>query len=79
VLGLDKPHQKHVTFGDHWNIPFFPESWSQVVGGKIFQLMINRRTMAMEKGLTQDELIKAFALKAEIFHPKLSGSKSRKS
>jgi hypothetical protein len=31
-----EPHQKHVTFGEHWNIPFFPESWSQVVGGIFF-------------------------------------------
>jgi hypothetical protein len=31
-----EPHQKRVTFGEHWNIPFFPESWNQVVGGKIF-------------------------------------------
>jgi hypothetical protein len=35
--------------------------------------------MAMKKGLTQDELNKAFALKTEIFHPKSSGSNSRKS
>jgi hypothetical protein len=31
-----EPHQKCVTFGERWNIPFFPESWSQVVGGKNF-------------------------------------------
>jgi hypothetical protein len=33
-----EPHQKCVTFGDHWNIPFFPESWSQIVAlaGKNF-------------------------------------------
>jgi hypothetical protein len=41
--------------------------------------MINWRTMAIKKGLTQDELNKAFALKTEIFHPKLSGSNSQKS
>jgi hypothetical protein len=41
--------------------------------------MINWRTTAMKKGLTQDELNKAFALKTEIFHPKSSGSNSRKS
>ena len=34
---------------------------------------------AMKKGWTQDDLNKAFALKTEIFHPKLSGSNSRKS
>jgi hypothetical protein len=34
---------------------------------------------AMKKGLTQDELNKAFALKTEIFHPKSSGSNSQKS
>jgi hypothetical protein len=68
-----------VTFGEHWNIPFFLESWSQVVGGKTFQLMINWHMMAMKKSSTQDELNKAFALKTEIFHPKSSGSNSRKS
>jgi hypothetical protein len=31
-----EPHQKCVTFGEHRNIPFFPESSSQVVGGNIF-------------------------------------------
>jgi hypothetical protein len=31
-----EPHQKCVTFGECWNIPFFPESWNQVVGGKFF-------------------------------------------
>jgi hypothetical protein len=36
-----EPHQKCVTFGECWNIPFFPESWSWVVGGKSFRLMIN--------------------------------------
>jgi hypothetical protein len=41
--------------------------------------MINWHMMAMKKGLTQDELNKAFALKTEIFHPKLSGSNSLKS
>jgi hypothetical protein len=35
--------------------------------------------MAMKKGLTQDESSKAFALKTEIYHPKLSGSKFWKS
>jgi hypothetical protein len=44
-----EPHQKSVTFGECWNIPFFPESWNQVVGGKIFQLMINWCTTAMKK------------------------------
>jgi hypothetical protein len=34
---------------------------------------------AMKKGSTQNELNKAFALKTEIFHPKSSGSNSRKS
>jgi hypothetical protein len=34
---------------------------------------------AMKKGSTQHELNKAFALKTEIFHPKSSGSNSRKS
>jgi hypothetical protein len=33
----------------------------------------------MKKGLTQDELNKAFALKTEILHPKSSGSNYRKS
>jgi hypothetical protein len=31
-----EPHQKLVTFGERWNIPFFPESWNQVVGGNFF-------------------------------------------
>jgi hypothetical protein len=31
-----EPHQKCVTFGERWNIPFFPESWNQVVGGNFF-------------------------------------------
>jgi hypothetical protein len=31
-----EPHQKRVTFGECWNIPFFPESWNQVVGGIFF-------------------------------------------
>jgi hypothetical protein len=31
-----EPHQKCVTFGEGWNIPFFSESWSQVVGGNFF-------------------------------------------
>jgi hypothetical protein len=31
-----EPHQKRVTFGKCLNIPFFPESWNQVVGGKKF-------------------------------------------
>jgi hypothetical protein len=33
-----EPHQKLVTFGEHWNILFFPESWNQVVGGKKFSI-----------------------------------------
>jgi hypothetical protein len=74
-----EPHQKCVTFGEHWSIPFFPESWNQVVGGKIFQLLINWRMTAMKKGPTQDELNKALALKTEILHPKSSGSNSQKS
>jgi hypothetical protein len=78
-VATQERHQKRVTFGERWNIPFFPESWSQVVGGKNFRLMINWHTMAMKKCLTQDEFNMAFALKTEIFHPKLSGSKSRKS
>jgi hypothetical protein len=78
-LATREPHQKCVTFGERWNIPFFPESWNQVVGGKIFRLMINWHTTAIKKGLTQDELNKAFALKTEIFHPKSSGSNSWKS
>jgi hypothetical protein len=40
--------------------------------------MINWHRMVMKKGLTWDELNKAFALKTEIFHPKASGSKSQK-
>jgi hypothetical protein len=31
-----EPHQKCVIFGECWNIPFFLESWNQVVGGKFF-------------------------------------------
>jgi hypothetical protein len=41
--------------------------------------MISWRTTAIKKGLTQDELNKAFALKTEIFHHLLSGSNSQKS
>ena len=41
--------------------------------------MINWRMTAMKKGSTKDELNKAFTFKTEIFHPKLSGSKSWKS
>jgi hypothetical protein len=74
-----EPHQKCVSCGECWNIPFFPESWSQVVRGKKLRLMINWCMMAMKKGSTQNELNKAFALKTEIFHPKSSGSNSQKS
>jgi hypothetical protein len=59
--------------------PNFPESWSQVVGGKIFQSMINWHMMSTKECSTQDEFNKAFALKAEIYHPKSFGSKYQKS
>jgi hypothetical protein len=77
-----QPHERvtrNVQPLENVEISHFFLNHGQVVGGKIFQLMIYWHTMATKKGSTQDEFNKAFALKTEIYHPKSSGSKYRKS
>lgn len=73
--GYQKPSSTESS-SSKWNMPRIPDSWCDMLGKKVFNLLVKWRSQAMS-GASQKDLDRTFAVQRAEYNPKKKGKARR--